>query len=675
MLFNKGPRFNPEKVASEKPSDGSAPSTSNTTTRPASKNSKPSTATGKHAGDDRYAVLLRRIDDLERVHADDKKNHQAELDRHKSELARLTRTNTEQSDKLDKLKKQNDAYELRVQELKRTSVAEQTEIKELRTKLRTSEHERNQLAKRDAENGDTKKALSSVEVKRREELKERDRKVAELEKALVAERKKREMLESCLDDVRKKAEEEAMKLRADATSLQQQLDTAQKSGEEARRAAEEARDEAENREEELLIQLEQCRMALSRVAEEYARLASTTVTAKAHGALKEEHLALQSRSLRLERKLANSEGQVTELAHLIRQADEENKLLSEQLRNVEEEAIFYSRLLQGNRLDQTGRDDDISGLENKLATLCLDIVQGHASATLVEYHDAAHNFYRDLADDMRLRVDVLEDATRQEKSANRALAEEVASHVALREASSVELQRLQAELEEANRNLANEQVSLAELRQSRDVLQDKVNSLEKQLGEQVSQHKAALQKERDIAQKLTMQLGMSKTAEDALKAEMEQLNLELADASRFQDAYYKLMDETEGLLARNDLAEEEAERLSRFNAEILGHHNPAQRIAYVDRIRRELADTKQRLLVCTRERDTLVASNDDLRHEIELYKSSVVPLESKPRSLFIRVSRPPLTNQSLNARSQSPTKHKMLEHLPGPGDMTVDELI
>ena len=435
----------------------------------------------------------------------------------------MTRTNTEQSERLDKLKKQNDAYELRVQELKKTSAAEQTEIKELRTKLRTSEHERTQLAKREAESGDTKKALSSVEAKRREELKERDRKVAELEKALVAERKKREMLESCLDDVKKKAEEEATKLRADSTSLQQQLDVAQKDGEDARRAVEAARDEAENREEELLIQLEQCRIALSRVAEEYARLASTTVTAKAHGILKEEHLALQSRALRLERKLANSEGQVTELAHLIRQANEESKLLFEQLRDTEEEAIFYSRLLQTNRLDQApGRDDDISGLENKLAALCLDIVQSRAPATLVEYHDAAHNFYRDLAGDMQLQVDALENAIHQEKSTNRALSEEVASHIALREASSVELQRLQAELAEANRNLANEQVSLAELRQSRDVLQDNVKLLEKQFGEQVSQHKTALQKERDIAQKLTMQLGMSKTAEDALKAEMEQ---------------------------------------------------------------------------------------------------------------------------------------------------------
>ncbi|KAF8444575.1 hypothetical protein L210DRAFT_3394019, partial [Boletus edulis BED1] len=644
----------------------------------ASKNSTPPTTNAnlKHAGDDRYAVLLKRIDDLERLHADDKKNHQAELDRHKSELARVTKTHTEQTEKLDKLKKHNDTYELRVQELKKTSVAEQTEIKELRTKLRMCEHERNQLAKREAENGESKKTFSSAEAKRREEIKERDRKVAELEKMLVAEKKKREMLESCLDDVKKKAEEEATKLRADSTNLQRKLGAAQKDGEEAQRTAEEAQADAENREEALLIQLEQCRMALSRVAEEYARLASTTVTIKAHASLKEEHLALQSRSLRLERKLANSEAQVTELAHLIRHTSEENKLLFEQLRNVEEEIVFYFRLLQENRLDQTkaGRDDDVPDLENKLATLCLDIVQDHAPAALLEYHDAVHNFYHNLTNDMRMRVDVLEDEIYQERSTNRTLTEEVASHVALRDASNVELQRLQTELAEANRNLASEQVSLAELGQSRDTLQDKAHALEKQLGEQASQHKTALQKERDVAQKLSMQLRMSKTAEETLKAEMEQLNVELTDVSRFQDAYYKLLDETEGLLARNDLAEEEAERLSQFNAEILGHNNPAQRIVYVDRIRRELADTKQKLLVCVRECDTLAASNEDLRHEIDVYKSSVVPIDSKPRSLFIRVSRPPLANQSLNARSQSPTKQTVLEHLPGPGDMTMDEL-
>ena len=47
------------------------------------------------------------------------------------------------------------------------------------------------------------------------------------------------------------------------------------------------------------------------------------------------------------------------------------------------------------------------------------------------------------------------------------------------------------------------------------------------------------------------------------------------------------------LVARNALAEDEAEHLSQMNAEILGHRNPTQRIFYVDKIRKELAETKQ----------------------------------------------------------------------------------
>jgi hypothetical protein len=67
---------------------------------------------------------------------------------------------------------------------------------------------------------------------------------------------------------------------------------------------------------------------------------------------------------------------------------------------------------------------------------------------------------------------------------------------------------------------------------------------------------------------------------------------ELAEAERYQEAYTALFEQVGSLVARNQLAEEEAERLSKFNAEILGHSNPAQRIAYVDRIRRELAEAK-----------------------------------------------------------------------------------
>lgn len=71
------------------------------------------------------------------------------------------------------------------------------------------------------------------------------------------------------------------------------------------------------------------------------------------------------------------------------------------------------------------------------------------------------------------------------------------------------------------------------------------------------------------------------------------MTVDLTDAERYRDAYHKLFDEVGVLAARNQLAESEANRLSQFNAEILGHNNPSQRIVYLDRVRRELAETKQ----------------------------------------------------------------------------------
>ncbi len=47
------------------------------------------------------------------------------------------------------------------------------------------------------------------------------------------------------------------------------------------------------------------------------------------------------------------------------------------------------------------------------------------------------------------------------------------------------------------------------------------------------------------------------------------------------------------LVSRNVLAEEEAEQLSKFNAQILGHGNIRQRIYYVDRLRKDMSDVKQ----------------------------------------------------------------------------------
>ena len=71
------------------------------------------------------------------------------------------------------------------------------------------------------------------------------------------------------------------------------------------------------------------------------------------------------------------------------------------------------------------------------------------------------------------------------------------------------------------------------------------------------------------------------------------LSRALAESEDYAHAYQTLVDEVNALVDRNALAEEEAQQLSKFNAELLSHKNPAQKIMYVDRIRQELADAKQ----------------------------------------------------------------------------------
>lgn len=62
---------------------------------------------------------------------------------------------------------------------------------------------------------------------------------------------------------------------------------------------------------------------------------------------------------------------------------------------------------------------------------------------------------------------------------------------------------------------------------------------------------------------------------------------------RYEHAYKSLCQEVDALVSRNQLVEKEAEHLSQFNAEILGHTNPHQKIHYLDRVRKDLADAKQ----------------------------------------------------------------------------------
>lgn len=532
-------------------------------------------------------------------------------------MSRAQRTATEQTERADKLKKQNDALEARVQELKKASTTEQSELRELRLKLRASEHERTQLASKHNDAGETRKALQAAEARRKDDLRERDRKIAEMEKTLAAERKKRETAEARWQEAKAKTDGRVDEARATAQDLEARLQETQKEAQAARQALEELEASSEDTEEELLVQLEQHRAMLARVAEEYGRLASASVALSVHEQAKRDSAALQLRSNRLERKLANSEGQVVELANLIRQVKDENAFLSTQLREARHEVDTYRHALASAA--------DTSAIPDPLVNIAsgLGIVSREQLALQAETHQAVladvqlwGAFDRSQRDHLLFHASVLNKGLDDIRAELTKRTGELSASEAAQAQLSDSLQRAQTECAEAQRMLAENTAELAEARVQGATMKKELEAAQANARAEVARVEQILQREKEGSQRLSAAVQKAKQAEQFLRSEVEQwvsrhswhprptntndtrpsanrLSSDLAEAERYEEAYNALLAEVDALVLRNALAEDEAQALSKHNAELLGHHNPAQRIMYVDRIRRELHNTKQ----------------------------------------------------------------------------------
>ncbi|KXN90657.1 hypothetical protein AN958_03897 [Leucoagaricus sp. SymC.cos] len=517
---------------------------------------------------ERYNVLQKKLEDLDHVHQEGKKAHQAETERLRSELARCQKALAEQTDRAEKQRKHGGLLDSRVQDLKKAALADQAEIKALKAKLKTAENDKNN---KQSDIQEMKTTMQTAESRYRDGLRERDRKIAGLERSLASEIKRRESLETKLQDIRSKGDNDVLAARNGAKQTESQLTSVQQELSATRASFAQER-------EQFIARLAHRSHLLSEAAEQYGRLASTTVPSSTHNKLKRLHNAAEVRVLRLERKLGNAEDQVKELANLIRQVNDHNDLLKAQLGDANTQISIYENMF----------DDTPFTKPLLFAYTCVD----------------------------------------------------------------------------------------KELTQTS--LEAQITTLKNQQKQTELTYEAANKKDKDAVQRLTSTVQRSRVAEDALRAEIDSLLTELADAERYQEAYNSLSEEVNALLARNQLAEEEAERLSKFNAEILGHNNPAQRIAYVDRIRRELAEAKHKIILLSREQENVVTLNVDLQHELDMYKS--VMTSDKPRTHITRVQRVPLSNvtRSLNNPTQQhtkPTKPLSSNLDPIPREMTLDEIM
>jgi hypothetical protein len=469
-----------------------------------------------------------------------------------------------------------------------------------------SEHERGQMAGKQGEVGETKKALQALELKRREELRERDKKIMDMEKALAGEKKRREGVEVRLAEIKGKGDGEVQEVKMRAKELEELAEEARGEVREVKAELAALEVESSDEREGLVAQLEQNRELLARVAEEYGRLASSSVQLAKHSCVKRDRAALEIQVLRLERKLANAEGQVVELVSLLRHTKEENIFLRECLRGAEAEAEWCWDNLKKDQLETRHTMDlDMASIEAEIRDAASRIKDARAYGS-----ESSCETYRLTSEALLFHYSVLDKEICTRETREGTLSNDLLDAHAARDAAISDLEAIRAEHGTAQQRIAEMAVALAESGAKVELLRGTLDEVEARAREEGSEAKVELKREREIAHKLVAKVQQNKVAEDTLRAEIEQyvflnrcsfivliethrLTAELTEAERYQTAYYRLVDEVGELVARNALAEDEADKLSRFNAEILGHNNPAQRIMYVDRIRRELAETKQ----------------------------------------------------------------------------------
>lgn len=406
--------------------------------------------------------------------------------------------------------------DLTIQELKKASLSDQGEIKDLRHKLRLIELERDRVSAKQPELNELRNSLRALETKRREEINDRDRRTAQLEMKLQAETKRRELLESKNQDIRRLFEEETHNLRSD---LQEKGNLLKAAHEDSCLKTKQLETNKAHHADEFLQQLQHHRSLLDSVVRQYGILASQSASLAEYNRLKDENSVLQCYQYRLERKLSNSEGQVLELAHLIRQFKEQTVDLSQQLHDALAEINHLSQLVASRTYDQPHHDDAqtvLTDIDKQLAEerqQISDVIRD-TEALLSTYHHLKAN-----------QLLAISTGLGGGYSEALALAEQretdLASALASHEAIASRLESLQKERIADQEVLHSARTEIDELRSSSAVLKVQLSDVRQQLEESDSIHAIALKKEKDIIQRLTTAVQKSRMADEALRTDID----------------------------------------------------------------------------------------------------------------------------------------------------------
>ncbi|KDQ55869.1 hypothetical protein JAAARDRAFT_71211 [Jaapia argillacea MUCL 33604] len=617
-FLEKADRFNNDPI-----SDLPGPGTYNTETKPPTTitipNAKVTTNTKSTTQPDKYVVLQRKLEDLERIHTEGKKAHTAELSSLKQTLSSTQRSLTDSTSLTTSLQTKLKSLTNQLSDLKKSHVALQAEY----DKLKLENKDLKVRLKREVGERERKEGVEVREEVRavREQAKEEVRVAKELakEEVKIAKEVAKEEVRAAKEET-KSTKEELKRSQRKAFDLETSLTTERAAHQQALTRLVEESSKVSILEKEVTeardvhSQLEATRSLVVNITNEYARL-TTSPPSHCH-----QCQLLTFSNLHLSTKLANSQSQVTELAHLIRSTKDQNALLKVAVKEGEKE-VEYLRCTRERGVESSaaGATNAIEELVGELRRVDeeLDEEGRKMEEVLGGVESALLEVYRELG------LANLEFATS-------VLGEQVEVHAA-NFVLQTSCETLSVRLSEMNKEVEVERQRAGEVEREVGILRREVEEVkvrERRLVEEgeklrmeVKKQKDEVRRKEEVVGRLGKVIGEKKAVEEGLREEVESLSQALSEAEPYISAYSSLLDQVNELVARNELAEEEAEKLSAFNAEILGHRNESQRILYVDRVRRELGDVKQKLLMSNLEVEALLVENGEMRRELGMYKS------------------------------------------------------
>lgn len=438
------------------------------------------------------------------------------MERLKQELSRAQKLNSEHTSQIDKLKKQNDSLDVKLQEARKQSLADQVEIKELRAKLRVSENERGHLALRSEEGGDVKKSLAALEVRRKEELREREKRIAELEKCVTSEQRRNEVLEGKLLDSNGRSRRELDEARKTILTLQRKVASAEEDVASTQTGA-------GQREEELIAQLESARLMIHQVAQEYGRLSSSTVSKASYETLRRENHDLQLNSNKLQRKLAIANSEAKEMLELLKVSRDRNRALEHVFKGVCADVDSQTKvILEAPLAADDASSDSYAEIEARLANIALEESRRRnedvsARLSSVELFARWHKtLARALLHDYSLACTELSAAAEENRAHQNAITV-ATTHVSTLstqlEAAKIQTDSIQRQATDLSERL--------EAANSREVsLKEEIGGREKEIKAERQAAKERLEKEKESVKHLQTSMERQRFAEDEMRNEI-----------------------------------------------------------------------------------------------------------------------------------------------------------